>query len=74
MLVSNVIGINDRKFVRFFAEPVECEDCGEDTLGYVFENSQQIVCSHCRSVMLELERERVTTDMVIIFTPEDDDE
>ena len=57
MPVSNVIGINDRQFVRFFAEPVECEDCGEDTLGYVFENSQQIVCSHCRNVMLELERD-----------------
>lgn len=72
--MSNVINISDRNFVQFFAEPVECEDCGEDTLGYVFEQSQQIVCSHCRGVMLELERERVTTDMVIIFTPEDDDE
>lgn len=72
--MSNVININDRNFVQFFAEPVECEDCGEDTLGYVFEQSQQIVCSHCREVMLELERERVTTDMMIIFTPEDYDE
>ena len=40
----------------------------------MFENSQQVVCSHCRGVMLEAEVERVTTDMVIIFTPEDDDE
>lgn len=72
--MSNVINISDRNFVQFFSEPVECEDCGEDTLGYVFEQSQQIVCSHCRGVMLELERERVTTEMMIIFTPEDYDE
>ena len=72
--MSNIIGINDRKFVRFFSNPVECEDCGEETSGYVFENSQQVVCSRCRGVMLEAEVERVTTDMVIIFTPEDDDE
>jgi hypothetical protein len=39
----------------------------------VYEGSQQIICSHCRGVMLELERERITTEMVIVFTPEGDD-
>jgi hypothetical protein len=72
--VTNVVNINDRNFVRFFAEPVGCDNCGEDTRGYVYEDSQQIICSHCRGVLLELERERVTTEMVIIFKPEDDDE
>ena len=71
--MTNVVNMNDRKFVRFFAEPVECEDCGKDTRGYVYEGSQQIICSHCRGVMLELERERITTEMVIVFTPEGDD-
>ena len=72
--MAKVINLNDRKFVRFFAEPVECEDCVKDTRGYVYEDSQQIICSHCRGVLLELERERVTTEMMIIFTPEGHDE
>jgi len=71
--MTNVVNMNDRKFVRFFAEPIECEDCGKDTRGYVYEGSQQIICNHCREVMLELERERITTEMVIVFTPEGDD-
>lgn len=71
--MTNVVNINDRKFVRFFAEPIECEDCGKDTRGYVYEGSQQIICNHCREVMLELERERITTEMVIVFAPEGDD-
>lgn len=65
--------MNDRKFVRFFAEPIKCDDCGEDTRGYVYEGSQQIICNHCREVMLELERERLMTEMVIVFTPEGGD-
>jgi ribosomal protein S27E len=71
--MTNVVNMNDRKFVRFFAEPIECEDCGKDTRGYVYEGSQQIICSHCRGVMVELERARITTEMVIVFTPEGDD-
>ena len=71
--MTNVVNMNDRKFVRFFAEPIECEDCGKDTRGYVYEGSQQIICNNCREVMLELERERITTEMVIVFTPESDD-
>ena len=72
--MTNVVNMNDRKFVRFFAEPIECEDSGKDTRGYVYEGSQQIICNHCREVMLELTTEREEREIgIIIFTPESDD-
>ena len=37
--MGDVVNIRDRHFVQFFTEPVDCDWCGQETHGYVFEGA-----------------------------------
>jgi len=66
---DNIISFTDRHFVRFFAEPVNCDWCDQETYGYVFEKGQSIICSKCKSPL------RVIEDKpTILLTLEPDDD
>ena len=41
--MGDVVNIRDRHFVQFFTEPVDCDWCGQETHGYVFERMQSIL-------------------------------
>ena len=53
--MGDVVNIRDRHFVQFFTEPVDCDWCGQETHGYVFERMQSIVCSKCRQPLLVID-------------------
>lgn len=69
-MMSDVINIDEqeRDYVRFFREYVECDWCGLETRGRVYEETQSIVCSACRKPLLEISQ----NDM-FIFSLEIDD-
>jgi len=62
--MGDVLNLNDRHFVRFFSEPVDCDHCGMETHGYVYERMQSIICSKCREPLLVIEDKPT---MVITF-------
>ena len=71
-MTAEVINIKDFQSVRFFKTEVICGWCGAETHGRVSDRSEQVVCTSCEGVMLEInssEYENVTT---IIFSPEND--
>jgi Zn finger protein HypA/HybF involved in hydrogenase expression len=71
-MTAEVIDIKDFQSVRFFKTEVVCGWCGADTHGRVADRSEQVVCTSCEGVMLEInsgDYENVTT---IIFSPEND--
>ena len=71
-MTAEVINIKDFQSVRFFKTEVICGWCQSETHGRVADRSEQVVCTSCEGVMLEInssEYENVTT---IIFSPEND--
>ena len=50
---DNVIKMPSRKFVRFWPEHIECDFCGALTRGRVYEDSAEVSCGACHSVMYE---------------------
>ena len=63
--------LEDRAFVRFFRDYVNCDWCEQPTRGRVYEESQQIICSVCHQTLLEIDEE---TTYVISFDEDDDGE
>lgn len=63
------LDFDDRDFVRFFKDYVDCDWCGQPTRARVYEESQSIVCSVCRQTLLEIGEE---TSYVISFDGDDD--
>jgi len=43
---SNVIDIS-RRYVRFYAEHIECYYCGHLSRGRVYDSMQSVVCGYC---------------------------
>ena len=66
---DNIISFTDRHFVRFFAEPVNCDWCDQETYGYVFEKGQSIICSKCKSPLLVIEDKPT---ILLTLEPDDD--
>lgn len=69
MLMAEIIKFGERHVVHFFTNPVDCDWCGEETKGFVYEGMQSIVCSLCKQPLLIIEDKPT-----FIVTLEDDDE
>lgn len=41
-------------FVRFYAEYIECDFCGEPTRGRVYDGEQEVVCDSCHRSLIEV--------------------
>ena len=54
----------NRAFVRFFSDYVDCDWCSQPTRGRVYEESQSIICSVCRQPLLEISEE---DSFVVVF-------
>lgn len=67
---GNVIHIASRRYVRFWAEEIECDFCGAPTRGRVYEDSAEVTCGACNSVIYEFPL--VAT--LVEFTPDFEDE
>lgn len=63
---GNVIHIQSRRYVRFWPEHIECDFCGSLTRGRVYEDSGEVSCGACDSVIYEFP----LTDPYIEFTPD----
>ena len=57
----------ERDYVRFFRNYVDCDWCGMQTRGRVYEETQTIVCSACRKPLLE-----IGEDVSFVLTLEED--
>ena len=55
--MAEVLKFERNEFVRFFKDYVECSHCLQRTRGRVYEESQQITCSVCDGVLLEIDDE-----------------
>ena len=53
--------------MRFFRNYVDCDWCGMQTRGRVYEETQTIVCSACRKPLLEIDE-----DVSYVLTLEED--
>ena len=60
----------NRQFVRFFSDYVDCGWCEQPTRGRVYEESEQITCSVCKQPLLDMSED---TQYVVEFEPENDD-
>jgi ribosomal protein S27E len=48
-----------RRFVRFYAEYIECDFCGEPTRGRVYDQTQEVICGACGKILLIVESKPV---------------
>ena len=55
--MPKIVKFERNEFVRFFRDYVECAHCEQQTRGRVYEESQQITCSVCGGVLLEIDDE-----------------
>mgnify|MGYP002624621925 FL=1 len=67
--MAKIIKFGERHVVHFFTNPVDCDWCGEETKGFVYEGMQSVVCSMCKQPLLIIEDKPT-----LIVTLEDDDE
>jgi len=69
----SVTKMKHNDFVRFFKDYVTCENCGEETRGRVYTETQAVVCSKCKEVIIDVgdEPEQDMGGMVVVtFIPE----
>lgn len=62
---DNVVRFSSRQYVHFYKDYIDCDFCGQPTLGRVYENGQSIDCGACGRAMFE-----VKTEAAVIFTPD----
>ena len=53
-MTDNVLPFKSRKYVNFYREYIDCDFCGQQTLGRVYEGSQSIDCGACGRAMFEV--------------------
>lgn len=75
-MTAQILKMKHNEFVRFFKHYIVCDDCGQETRGRVYSESQQVVCSKCKGVILDAEIDAEMEDELLIVTyiPEDYDE
>ena len=44
-----------RRFVRFYAEYIDCDFCGQPTRGRVYDSTQEVTCGACGQILLMVE-------------------
>ena len=59
-MTAEIINLDKRKgdekpYVRFYRDFIECDFCGQLTRGRVYEDSQEITCGSCHSTLWEFE-------------------
>jgi hypothetical protein len=66
---DNVVPFKRNEFVRFYDDYIECDFCGQQTRGRVYEGSQKIQCGACAAVFFEFEteEERITVTLEELF-------
>lgn len=67
---SNILRFPVRNYVRFWPDFIECDWCGQLTRGRVYEDSGEVCCGSCKTVLYEFP----LTDSYIEFTPGDDED
>jgi len=74
--MTNVVKMRHNEFVRFFKEYIVCEECGEETRGRVYSESQQVVCSKCKGVLLDADAYGEPNDgmLIVTYIPGGDDD
>jgi len=71
--MGDIIKFGERHVVHFFTNPVECDWCGEETKGFVYEGMQSIVCSLCKEPMLVIE-DKPTFIVTMEYDDDEDDD
>lgn len=73
-MTATITKISRSKFVRFFKEHVVCDYCGIETRGLVYAESQRVVCSSCKGVLLDVDMDRDDDPregmMIVAYIPE----
>lgn len=66
---DNVVPFKRNEFVRFYDDYIECDFCGQQTRGRVYEGSQKIQCGACAAVFFEFETEekKITVTLEELF-------
>lgn len=64
--LSNVVTLPVKRYVRFYKDFVECDFCGQQTRGRVYEGSQQVTCGSCSAVLIEVNHDQLD----ITFEPD----
>ena len=59
-MTAKIIDLKERKdeerpYVRFYRDFIECDFCGQLTRGRVYEDSQEIICGSCHATLWEVE-------------------
>jgi hypothetical protein len=75
--MAKIHQMTHNNFVRFFSDYVICDHCGEETRGRCYAETQQVVCSKCKGVLLEVD-ENMNDDptdgmMIVTYIPGDFD-
>lgn len=76
-MTAQIKKIRHNNFVRFFSDYIICDHCGGETRGRCYAETQQVVCSKCKGVLLEVddEAEDPTRGMMIVtYIPGDFDD
>ena len=71
-MTAQIKKIRRTPFVRFFADYVTCNSCDNETRGRVYQESERVVCSSCKAVLIDMETE-LASMTVVMFEPEKDD-
>jgi hypothetical protein len=64
--LSNVVTLPVKRYVRFYKDFVECDFCGQQTRGRVYEGSQQVTCGACNAVLIEVNHDQLD----VMFEPD----
>ena len=75
--MAKIHQMTHNNFVRFFSDYVICDHCGEETRGRCYAETQRVVCSKCKGVLLEVD-ENMNDDptdgmMIVTYIPGDFD-
>lgn len=73
-MAATITKISRTNCVRFFKEHVICDYCGIETRALVYAESQQVVCSSCKGVLLDVDMDRDDDPregmMIVAYIPE----
>jgi len=64
--LDNVVILPVKRYVRFYRSYHECDFCGQQTRGRVYEGTQQVTCGACDAVLIEAEHREIE----IVFEPD----
>jgi Zn-finger nucleic acid-binding protein len=70
---AEITRMKHNSFVRFFSEYQVCDHCGQETRGRCYAETEQVVCSKCKGVLLDMDAMDEEHDVTfVMFTPDTD--